>query len=173
MRTILMMAMTLDGKVARTTAHFPDWTEKEDKALFAKISKQAGVVIMGSRTFDTLGKPLPGRRNIIITRQRARRSEWDNLVFTDRPAKEILSDLEKEGFSEVVLAGGTAINTLFAEARLIDEVIVTVSPLVFGNGLSLFEDRISMKMTLLEVRQIGANTVSLHYKIIETSIQDR
>jgi len=168
-----MMAMTLDGKVARTTAHFPDWTEKEDKALFAKISKRAGVVIMGSRTFDTLGKPLPGRRNIIMTRQGARKSEWDNLVFTDRPAKAILSGLEKEGFSEVVLAGGTIINTLFAEARLIDEVIVTVSPLVFGNGLSLFEDHVSMKMTLLEAKRIGANTVSLHYKIIETSIQDR
>ena len=173
MKTILMMAMTLDGRVAKTTTHFPDWTEKEDKAIFAKVSKRAGVVIMGSRTFDTLGKPLPGRKNIIITRQRARKSWWDNLVFTDKPAKEILSDLEREGFSEVVLAGGTIINTLFAEARLIDEVIVTVSPLVFGKGLSLFENHISMKMMLLEVRQIGANTVFLRYRIIETAIQDR
>ena len=100
MKTILLMAMTLDGRVARTTSHFPDWTEKEDKALFAELSKQAGVVIMGARTFDTLKRPLPGRKNIIITRQRARKSEWDNLVFTDRPPKAILSDLEKEGFSE-------------------------------------------------------------------------
>jgi dihydrofolate reductase len=172
MKTILLMAMTLDGRVARTMAHFPDWTEKEDKALFARISKQAGVVIMGSRTFDTLGKPLPGRKNIIITRQRARKSEWDNLVFTDRPVKEILSDLEKEGFSEAVLAGGTIINTLFAEARLIDEIMVTVSPLVFGSGLSLFENHISMEMKLLEVRRIGDNTVFLHYKVIETSVQE-
>jgi dihydrofolate reductase len=172
MKTILMMAMTLDGRVARTMAHFPDWTEKEDKTLFAKISKQAGVVIMGSRTFDTLGKPLPGRKNVIMTRQRARKSQWDNLVFTDRSAKEILSDLEKEGFSVTVLAGGTIINTLFAEAQLIDEVMVTVSPLVFGSGLSLFENHISMEMTLLEVRRIGDNTVFLHYKVIETALQD-
>jgi len=172
MKTILMMAMTLDGRVARTMAHFPDWTEKEDKALFAKISKQAGVVIMGSRTFDTMGKPLPGRKNVIMTRQRARKSEWDNLVFTDKPAKEILSDLEKEGFLKAVIAGGTIINTLFAEARLIDEVIVTVSPLVFGSGLSLFENHISMEMKLLEVRRIGPNTVFLHYKVIETAFQD-
>jgi dihydrofolate reductase len=172
MKTILMMAMTLDGRVARTMTHFPDWTEKEDKTLFAKISKQAGVVIMGSRTFDTLGKPLPGRKNVIMTRQRARKSQWDNLVFTDRSAKEILSDLEKEGFSVTVLAGGTIINTLFAEAQLIDEVMVTVSPLVFGSGLSLFENHISMEMTLLEVRRIGDNTVFLHYKVIETALQD-
>jgi dihydrofolate reductase len=171
MKTILMMAMTLDGRVARTMTHFPDWTEKEDKTLFAKISKQAGVVIMGSRTFDTLGKPLPGRKNVIMTRQRARKSEWDNLVFTDRPAREILSDLETEGFSEAVLAGGTIINTLFAEAQLIDEVMVTVSPLVFGSGLSLFENHISMEMKLLEMRRIGANTVFLHYKVIETALK--
>ena len=172
MKTILMMAMTLDGRVAKTTTHFPSWTEKEDKALFAKISKQAGVVIMGSRTFDTLGKPLPGRKNIIITRQRARKSGWDNLVFTDKPAADVLSDLEKEGFSEAVLAGGTIVNTLFAEARLIDEVMVTVSPLVFGSGLSLFENHIAMEMRLLEVRRIGPNTVFLHYKVVETSLQD-
>ena len=94
MKTILLMAMTLDGRVARTMTHFPDWTEKEDKALFAKISRGAGVVIMGSRTFDTLGKPLPGRKNIVVTRNRSRKSDWDNLVFTDRSPKEILSGLE-------------------------------------------------------------------------------
>jgi dihydrofolate reductase len=172
MKTILLMAMTLDGRVARTMTHFPDWTEKEDKALFAKISKRAGVVIMGSRTFDTLGKPLPGRKNIVMTRQRIRKSEWDNLVFTDRTAKEILSGLEKEGFSETVLAGGTIINTLFAEAQLIDEVMVTVSPLIFGSGLSLFENHISMQMALLGLRKVGNNTVFLHYKVIKPSFQD-
>jgi len=172
MKTILLMAMTLDGKVARTTAHFPDWTEKEDKALFAKVSKHAGVVIMGSRTFDTLGKPLPGRKNIVMTRQRLRSSEWDNLVFTDRSAKEILLALEKDGFSEAVLAGGTIINTLFAEAQLIDEVMVTVSPLVFGSGLSLFKDHISLRLELLDMKRIGENTVFLHYRVIKTSLQD-
>ena len=170
MKTILLMAMTLDGKVARTTTHFPDWTEKEDKALFAKISKQAGVVIMGSRTFETLGRPLSGRKNIVMTRQRTRKSEWDNLVFTDRPPKAILADLEKGGFSEVVLAGGTIINTLFAEARLIDEIMVTVSPLIFGNGLSLFETHISMRMKLLEEKRIGENTVFLHYQVLKTPL---
>ncbi len=172
MKTILMMAMTLDGRVAKTTAHFPDWTEKEDKALFAKVSKEAGVVIMGSRTFDTLGKPLPGRKNVIMTRQQTRKTGWDNLVFTDKPPAEILSDLEKEGFSEVVLAGGTIVNTLFAEARLIDEVMVTVSALIFGRGLSLFESHISMEMKLLEVRRIGPNTVFLHYRVVGSSLQD-
>jgi dihydrofolate reductase len=171
MKTILLMAMTLDGRVARTMTHFPDWTEKEDKALFAKISRGAGVVIMGSRTFDTLGKPLPGRKNIVVTRNRSRKSDWDNLVFTDRSPKEILSRLENEGFSETVLAGGTVINTLFAEAQVIDEVMVTVSPLIFGSGLSLFENHISMHMKLLEVRPIGDNTVFLHYKVLKTLCQ--
>jgi dihydrofolate reductase len=172
MKTILLMAMTLDGRVARTMTDFPDWTEKEDKALFAKISKRAGVVIMGSRTFDTLGKPLPGRKNIVVTRNRARKSDCDNLVFTDRSPKEILSDLEKEGFSEAVLAGGTIINTRFAEAQLIDEVMVTVSPLIFGSGLSLFENHVSMQMKLLDVRTIGDNSAFLHYRVIETSLQN-
>ena len=77
MKVILIMAMTVDGKIGKSHDHFPDWTGTEDKRLFAKISRQAGVVIMGSKTFDTIGKPLPQRKNVILTRNRARRSAWE------------------------------------------------------------------------------------------------
>ena len=65
MTVTLLMALTLDGKIAKDPDHYPDWTGKEDKKLFAEISKKAGVVIMGSKTFDTFGKPLPNRKNVI------------------------------------------------------------------------------------------------------------
>ena len=150
MKTILLMAMTLDGKIAKDSEHFPDWTGKEDKKLFSIISKRAGVLIMGSKTFDTIGSPLSGRKNIVLTRDKSRISKLDNLVFTDRNPKDILEELENEGFSEVVLAGGTLINSIFAEKNLIDEIIVTVSPIIFGSGISLFVEDISMKLELLE-----------------------
>ena len=90
----LLMALTLDGKIAKDPDHYPDWTGKEDKKLFAKISKEAGVVIMGSRTFDTCGKPLPGRKNIVLTRKKTRVSEWENLIYTDKKPAEILKEIE-------------------------------------------------------------------------------
>jgi dihydrofolate reductase len=129
MKLILLMAITLDGKTGKDSEHFVDWTEQEDKKFFVRITKKAGVIIMGSKTFDTIGKPLPGRKNIILTRNRQRKSQWDNLDIHGQNTVGASKNLEKEGFSEAVLAGGPTINTLFARERLIDEVIVTVSPL--------------------------------------------
>lgn len=167
MKVTLVMALTLDGKIGKSPDHFPDWTGTEDKRFFAEISKEAGVLIMGSKTFDTFGVPLPKRKNIILTRDKGRRSEWDNLVYTDKAPKAILKDLEKEGYSNVVLAGGALVNSLFAEENLIDEIIVTISPKIFGYGLSLFSEEISMELELEAMDRIGPNIVCLKYRVLK------
>jgi dihydrofolate reductase len=166
MKVILLMAMTLDGKIGLSPDHFPDWTGKEDKKLFATLSKRAGALIMGSKTFDTIGHPLPGRKNIVLTRDARRQAEWENLTFTDASPQAILKNLGKEGYSEVILAGGALVNSLFAEAKLIDEIIVTISPKIFGHGLSLFTPEISMELKLKEIERLGEGLVYLRYRVI-------
>jgi dihydrofolate reductase len=167
MKVTLLMALTLDGKIAKGPDHYPDWTGKEDKKLFAKISKKAGVVLMGSKTFDTFDSPLPKRKNIVLTRNKNRISEWDNLIYTDKKPAEILKELEKEGYSSVILAGGAVINSLFARDKLIDEIIVTVSPKIFGYGISLFTENISMDLELKDAERVGTDLVCLKYKVIK------
>ena len=161
----LVMALTADGKIGKDPGHFPDWTGKADKQLFAAISKKAGAVIMGSKTFDTFGKPLPHRKNIILTQNRNRQSKWPNLLYTDKNPETILKDLEAEGYSEVVLAGGAGVNTLFARSNLIDNIIVTISPKIFGKGLSLFAEAVYMDLELETVDRIEQNLVCLRYKV--------
>ena len=165
MKLILLMALTLDGKIARDADHFPDWTGSADKRFFARRSRAAGVVIMGAKTFDTLGTPLPGRKNVVLSRNPERRSRPPDLIFTARPPGEVIAALAAEGYSEAILAGGARINSLFAAAGLIDEVIVTVSPLIFGSGLSLFDARLDLTLALLEVRQMEDDLVRLHYRV--------
>ena len=165
-KTILLMAQTLDGKIAKYADHFPDWTGKADKQLFVRETRQAGAIIMGSKTYDTIGKPLPGRRNIVMTRNAKRVSQWENLVYTSLAPRAILENLEKDGYQRVVLAGGARINTLFAEAGLIDEVLVTITPMIFGGGIAMFDDGIGGELRLLRVTQIDPERVCLHYRLL-------
>jgi dihydrofolate reductase len=167
MKLILMMALTADGKIGKTSTHFPDWTEPSDKKLFMSVSKDAGVIIMGSRTFDTLGKPLPGRKHVIITRNKDRRSFSENLIFTHKKPAEILSDLDNEGYDTAILAGGAQINHLFAKENLIDEILLTYSPKLFGTGLSLFSNSVLMELELLEHHRIGENTLQVKYRVVK------
>ncbi len=165
MKVTLLMAITLDGKIGKDSDHFPDWTGKTDKKLFVELTKKAGVLIMGSKTYDTIGSPLPKRKNIILTRNKERKSEWENLVFSDSTPKKILEELKKEGYQEVILAGGAEINSLFARENLIDEIIVTISPLVFGAGISLFTEDISLNLELKSTEKLDKNLIYAHYKV--------
>jgi dihydrofolate reductase len=165
LKTILLIAQTLDGKIAKDSDHFPDWTGRADKRLFVEITKAAGALIMGSKTFDTIGKPLPGRKNIVMTRDPRRISTWDNLVYTSLQPQDLLAQLASEGYREVVLAGGTRINSLFVRAGLIDELIVTVTPMIFGTGIGLFEEGIEVDLVLTDLRRLDDARVCLHYRI--------
>jgi dihydrofolate reductase len=166
MHVSLMVAITIDGKIARDSGHFPDWTGKADKKLYVEVTKKAGVMIMGSTTFDIIGRVLPGRQTVVMTRNRKRRSDRDDLVFTDLPPEQILADLSAKGFKEAVVAGGAKINQLFAERGLIDELIVTISPYAFGKGLSIFSDAVDLQLCLTKVWQLDENTICVRYRVV-------
>jgi len=168
-KVTLLMALTVDGMIARGPEHYTDWTETEDKHLFKTLSQNAGVVIMGSKTYDTIGKPLPHRKNIVLTR-RDRISDKPNLVFTAEPLPDIMKTLVQEGFSQVIVAGGATINTLFAQEDLVDEIIITVSPRIFGTGITLFNKPVPMKLILEDTRRLGQNSVVLTYRVDRSAI---
>ncbi len=60
-------------------------------------------VIMGRKTYDSIGKPLPGRQNIVITRDR------DLLIEGATMAYSITDALEKALGNEVFVIGGANI----------------------------------------------------------------
>jgi dihydrofolate reductase len=160
------MAQTLDGKIAKSRDHFPDWTEKADKKLFVKVTKESGVMIMGRTTFETLPGKLPGRLHVVLSRKAG---DWDkiegNVVFTSLNPAKILEKLESLGFKNPVLAGGTTINSIFAKEKLIDEMIVTVSPTIFGDGMGIFSREIEMDLKLQKVEPLGENSATFYYKV--------
>ena len=160
------MALTADGLIGRDDTHLTDWTAAEDKKLFKSFTQKAGVVIMGSKTFETLDRPLPGRKVVILTRQKDRVAPWENVVFTDLSPDNLLKSLEQEGYEHVVVSGGATINALFAKQGLIDEIILTYSPVIFGSGMPLLAGDVSMDLALIKVSRMGENMIYAHYKVI-------
>ncbi len=166
MKVTLLMALTADGLIGRDDTHLTDWTAAEDKKLFKSFTQKAGVVIMGSKTFETLDRPLPGRKVVILTRQKDRVAPWENVVFTDLSPDNLLKSLEQEGYEHVVVSGGATINALFAKQGLIDEIILTYSPVIFGSGMPLLAGDVSMDLALIKVSRMGENMIYAHYKVI-------
>lgn len=165
MRVILVMAVTADGLIARNSMELIDWTGKADKRYFVHVTKEAGVMIMGSKTFDTIGKVLPGRKSIVLTRDKKRISDNEDLIFTSQTPVRILTGLRDQGVETAILIGGSVINTLFMKENLVDEIHITMVPKLFGKGLSLFCDDLDIELTLLESTAIDEGSVLLKYRI--------
>jgi dihydrofolate reductase len=169
MKIILMMAITLDGKIAKHRDHLADWTSKEDKKAFFRETKKHGVVIMGRTTFDTIGRPLPKRLNLILTSSPERYKEQhqpDLLEFMNATPEEVVTYLEKQGYESAVLAGGARTNAAFLEKGLVDELLITIEPKLFGGGVSLIEGLVlDVDLKLLEMTKLNEDSVQVRYEI--------
>ncbi|GAA5508301.1 dihydrofolate reductase [Novipirellula caenicola] len=64
-RLIALVAMTPTGVIGKD-GDMP-WRLRSDLMRFKKLT-MGGTLIMGRRTYDSIGRPLPGRRTIVITR---------------------------------------------------------------------------------------------------------
>jgi dihydrofolate reductase len=159
------MAMTADGKIAKSSDHFPDWTSKEDKRMFASVTKKHGVVIMGEKTFYTLKKPLPNRLNVIFTEQK-NSPKMENVLWVRGGPKKVLEKLEKMGYKSAVLGGGAFLNTQFLENKLIDEIWLTIEPKIFGEGLGVFGGDFNVDLRLIGIEKINKNSVAVKYKVL-------
>lgn len=168
MKLILMMAMTVDGKIAKHTDHPATWTSKADKKSFIKESKEAGVIIMGQTTYETIGKPLPGRLNFVLSKVPEKFENQPGLLeYFNGSEQEVVEELKSRGFKKALLGGGAFVNGSFLRAGLVDELLLTIEPKLFGAGLDLFSgDGVDIDLNLLEVNKLDANVIQLRYKIL-------
>jgi dihydrofolate reductase len=165
MKIILMMAMTADGKIAKSSDHFPNWTSKEDKKMFMEVTKEHGVVIMGDKTFFTFPKPLSDRLNVVFTLLE-NPPETENVKWVTGDPEKVLMELKKMGYKSAVLGGGTYMNSQFLERKLIDEIWLTIEPKIFGDGLGVFGGDFNVDLKLLNVEKINENSIVVKYKVV-------
>lgn len=166
---ILLAAMSTDGFIAPLDQEkLPStvWTSSEDKQFFTEKSKEIGIMIMGSKTFDTIGRALSGRRSIVMTSKPDNYVKFDdpNLLFTNENPEEILTNLRLQGVKQVALCGGARIYNLFLQKNLVDKMFLTIEPHIFGAGVKLFNEKIEEKFQLLEQKKLNEQgTLLLEY----------
>jgi len=122
------------------------WHYSADLKHF-KATTMGQALVMGSNTYRSIGKPLPGRLNIVLSRS-AQIDTADNLIFL-RSEKEAL-DVAKYLNCDLFVIGGAKTYTEFAkhiDAWIVTHVALTVEdadvfmPSDFLNGFDSVENR--------------------------------
>lgn len=149
----------------------PRWSSRQDHGHLIRETKRAGVVIMGQNTFTYSynNKALPERWNIVVTHD-TNQQAIKNVWFTDDAPQEILQQVQKKGYDEAVVVGGSMINSLFMNAGLVTDLYITVSPNIFGSGVPLFAELnnpLELQLELVDSKPLGPGEVLNHYKVIQ------
>ena len=127
------------------------WHIPQDLKMF-KEKTMGKPVIMGRKTYESIGKPLPGRLNIVLTRKphlvdlsNVKTDDKTQIVFVSTPGTAIAeaekfyknNKVEKEN-EETFIIGGAEIYTLYFKYCVIDHVYITMVYTRVTGGDSFF-----------------------------------
>ena len=84
------------------------WDIPEDLKRFKQLTS-GHTILMGRKTFDSIGRPLPNRTNIVMTKDINYQKKGIEIVFDEREALNLIKDLNQEVF----IIGGSKIYELF------------------------------------------------------------
>jgi dihydrofolate reductase len=120
LKIVIISAIAQNRVIGRSNGDMP-WHIKEEFQHF-KNTTFGFPVIMGRKTFNALGKPLKGRLNIVITRDKALRFEFDDVkkFYSLNEAIEYCKTLETE---KIFIIGGGNVYT--QAIKIADEMILS------------------------------------------------
>jgi dihydrofolate reductase len=183
-KTQYYCACTLDGYIAEADDTL-DWLLKYEgsfegegvepiKGSYDRYYEGVGALVMGSTTYefvlDELDEwPYKGKPTWVLSTRDLPRPEGEEADVRIVNAK--VPDLHQEmmtaaGERNLWVVGGGNVASQFADAGLLDELLVTVVPVVLGEGKPLFDRRLpGGPLQLTGRRTFDSGMVELRYEI--------
>ncbi len=120
MKKIIISAIAQNNVIGKSSGEMP-WHSKEEFSHF-KSTTLGFPVIMGRKTFDTLGKPLKNRLNIVLTRNNKLKSDFPEIITFDTLEK-AYDFCINENYEKIFIIGGSQIYNIALKNA--DELIIS------------------------------------------------
>ncbi|SDL42024.1 dihydrofolate reductase family protein [Tessaracoccus oleiagri] len=178
------MTASLDGFVNSADGTF-DWGTPDEEVhdFILEQQQRIGTYLIGRRMFETMrvwdeddfvaGMEEPYVQFTPIWRAA------DKIVFSSsledpgipRTRVERSLDIDairrlKSSSAKDLEVAGPTLGAAFLRAGIVDELCLYIAPVVVGGGTRLFQEGLSLNLTLLEERRFGSGTVFLRYGVL-------
>lgn len=175
---LAIAAVTIDGKIAKGKNHMSDWTSKEDKIFMRALLDKCDVVIVGNNTYKTAIKPLSKRNCLVLSKSipasprrmtglRRTSSSSPKLQYIDPTKTSIKKLIREKKYKLIAILGGAQTYAYCLEKNLLDELYLTIEPIVFGKGINLFDNPkfLNKKFKLVSIKTLNKKgSILLCYK---------
>lgn len=170
------IATSIDGYIAKKDDGL-DWLEtfspppeipNEDYG-FKNFLSQIDALVMGKNTYKIASSagiwPYQGKRVIVLTSTLS--SVCDKAEIYTGDIQHLIKKLYAEGIKHIYVDGGKTISQ-FLNAKLIDELIISLIPIILGSGIPLFNNIVHESWCrLLSSNSYSNGLTQLRYEIIK------
>ena len=192
MRKIVMInRISVDGFFAslNETAGGMDWfvpDPKVDEALHAlKGNDPADTLLLGAVTymmFESSWLPMlhdphaPADKKAfaqeltdlkkIVFAEKIHSTEWPNTEFHETGVVDVVGKIKRQDGGTILIMGSGSLVRQLTNARLIDQYVFILTPVIAGSGKPLFEDVSQLGLRLIDVQTFDSGNVILRYERI-------
>jgi len=169
----IFIATSLDGYIAKPNndLSFLKTVEKEGEDYgYSEFTANIDTIILGRKTYDHVVKEIGathyenGERDVYVITRTAKPGTGRTTFYTGS-LNDLVQKLKSEKGKNIYCDGGAEIINELLKYDLIDEFIISVIPILLGNGTRLFKDnRPEQPLELLSARSFDTGLMQVHYK---------
>jgi dihydrofolate reductase len=165
----LFIASSLDGYIARKTGEI-DWLFTDQDYGYTEFIAEVDTLVMGNKTFQqVLGfdeYPYSDKEVLVFSRTSQGATE-NKAKFVGGDWQNFINDLRKSSGSVIWLVGGAQTIYYFLKHGFIDELILSIHPIILGSGIPLIVNDPSLEtvLDLKGVKNYNSGLVQLSYDL--------
>ena len=169
----LFIAMSLDGYIAGPgdDLSFLRAVEKEGEDYgYAEFTSQIDTIIIGRKTYDYVLREVGpahydnGQRDVYVITRTGRPPVGRTRFYTGA-LPDLIAQLKSESGQNIYCDGGAQVIDELLQHDLIDELIISIIPVLLGAGTRLFKDkRPEQLLDFLSLKSYDTGLVQLHYR---------
>lgn len=170
-KLVLFIATSLDGYIAKKDDSL-DWLFKVDGEGdngYSTFYETVDTILLGRRTYDWIMKnqdgdfPYPNKECYVFSK--TKNQEQNNVKFFSGDIVQFTNKLKNEEGKNIWLVGGGELIHSFIKEKLVDELMITVAPVLIGKGIPLFrEGDFELELSLKGITRFN-QFVELHYEV--------
>ncbi|WP_293782713.1 dihydrofolate reductase family protein [uncultured Pedobacter sp.] len=169
----LFIATSLDGYIAKPNddLSFLKLVEKQGEDYgYAAFTNTVDTVMIGRRTYDYVLKEIGpshydnGQRDVYVITS-TERPQVGRTIFYTGDITELVKRLKSDKGKNIYCDGGAEIINELLKHDLIDNLIISIIPVLLGSGTRLFKDgRPAQILEFIKVKTFETGLTQLHYK---------
>lgn len=166
-KIILFIATSLDGFIAGPNGEI-DWLFDDGDYGYSHFYDSIDTTLMGNETYKqvlTFGDfPYKEKENFVFTRnEKLNDNQFNKYISADISG--FVKNLKNKKGKDIWLIGGGQINSIILNEDLIDEMIISIHPVLLGNGIPIFSKNAKQKtFRLTNYKQYTSGLTQVSYK---------